>query len=54
MAGIAGVIFVSRVSTTRSDMGMGLELDVIAAVVLGVPPFSAASAPLREPCSVSR
>jgi rhamnose transport system permease protein len=35
MAGIAGVIFVSRVSTTRSDMGMGLELDVIAAVVLG-------------------
>jgi rhamnose transport system permease protein len=35
MAGIAGVIFVSRVSTTRSDMGTGLELDVIAAVVLG-------------------
>lgn len=35
MAGIAGAIFVSRVSTTRSDMGMGLELDVIAAVVLG-------------------
>ena len=35
MAGIAGAIFVSRVSTTRSDMGTGLELDVIAAVVLG-------------------
>ncbi len=35
MAGFAGVIFVSRVSTTRSDMGTGLELDVIAAVVLG-------------------
>lgn len=35
MAGLAGYIFVSRVSTTRSDMGMGLELDVIAAVVLG-------------------
>lgn len=35
MAGIAGYIFVSRVSTTRSDMGTGLELDVIAAVVLG-------------------
>lgn len=35
MAGLAGVIFVSRVSTTRSDMGTGLELDVIAAVVLG-------------------
>lgn len=35
MAGLAGYVFVSRVSTTRSDMGMGLELDVIAAVVLG-------------------
>ena len=35
MAGLAGAIFVSRVSTTRSDMGTGLELDVIAAVVLG-------------------
>jgi rhamnose transport system permease protein len=35
MAGLAGFIFVSRVSTTRSDMGTGLELDVIAAVVLG-------------------
>ncbi len=35
MAGLAGAIFVSRVSTTCSDMGTGLELDVIAAVVLG-------------------
>jgi rhamnose transport system permease protein len=35
MAAIASVIFVSRVSTTRSDMGTGLELDVITAVVLG-------------------
>lgn len=35
MAALAAVIFVSRVSTTRSDMGSGLELDVIAAVVLG-------------------
>jgi rhamnose transport system permease protein len=35
MGGLAGYIFVSRVSTTRSDMGTGLELDVIAAVVLG-------------------
>jgi rhamnose transport system permease protein len=34
-AALAAWIFVSRVSTTRSDMGMGLELDVIAAVVLG-------------------
>ena len=34
-ASVAGVIFVSRVSTTRSDMGTGLELDAITAVVLG-------------------
>jgi rhamnose transport system permease protein len=34
-AGLAAWIFVSRVSTTRSDMGTGVELDVIAAVVLG-------------------
>ncbi len=35
MSGFAAWIFVSRVSTTRSDMGTGLELTVIAAVVLG-------------------
>lgn len=35
MAAIAAWIFVSRVTTTRSDMGTGLELDAIAAVVLG-------------------
>ena len=35
MSGLAAVIFVSRVTTTRSDMGSGLELDVITAVVLG-------------------
>ena len=35
MSALAAVIFVSRVTTTRSDMGTGLELDVIAAVVLG-------------------
>lgn len=34
-AGLAAVIFVSRVSTTRSDMGNGLELDAVTAVVLG-------------------
>ena len=34
-AGLAAVIFVSRVSTTRSDMGTGLELDAITAVVMG-------------------
>lgn len=35
MAGTAGVLLVSRVSTTRSDMGSGWELDAITAVVLG-------------------
>lgn len=35
MSGVAAVFFVSRVTTTRSDMGTGMELDVIAAVVLG-------------------
>ncbi|MCG8353259.1 MAG: ABC transporter permease [Chloroflexales bacterium] len=35
MAGLAGFIFTSRVTTTRADAGTGLELDVIAAVVLG-------------------
>jgi rhamnose transport system permease protein len=34
-AGLAAVVFVSRVSTTRSDMGNGLELDAVTAVVLG-------------------
>jgi rhamnose transport system permease protein len=35
VSGLAAVIFVSRVSTTRSDMGTGVELEVITAVVLG-------------------
>jgi rhamnose transport system permease protein len=35
MAGVSACVLVSRVTTTRSDMGMGYELDVIAAVVLG-------------------
>ncbi len=35
MAALAAVVFVSRVTTTRSDMGSGIELDAIAAVVLG-------------------
>jgi rhamnose transport system permease protein len=35
VAGCAAVIFVSRVSTTRSDMGTGVELDAITVVVLG-------------------
>ena len=33
--GVAAIVLVSRVTTTRMDMGMGYELDVIAAVVLG-------------------
>jgi rhamnose transport system permease protein len=32
---LAAVVFVSRVTTTRSDMGTGIELDVITGVVLG-------------------
>ncbi len=35
MAGVSAYVLVSRVTTTRSDMGTGYELDVIAAVVLG-------------------
>jgi rhamnose transport system permease protein len=35
MAGLSAVVLVSRVTTTRSDMGIGYELDVIATVVLG-------------------
>jgi rhamnose transport system permease protein len=35
MAGIAGLIFTSRVTSTRADAATGLELDVIAAVVFG-------------------
>lgn len=35
LSALAAVIFVSRVTTTRSDMGTGVELDVITGVVLG-------------------
>jgi len=35
MSGLSAFVLVSRVTTTRSDMGIGYELDVIAAVVLG-------------------
>src|ERR1700736_5730758 len=35
MAGVAGCIFTSRVTSTRADAATGLELDVIAAVVFG-------------------
>ncbi len=34
-AAVAGIIFTSRVTTTRPDAGTGLELDVVAAVVFG-------------------
>jgi rhamnose transport system permease protein len=35
LSALAAIIFVSRVTTTRSDMGTGWELDVITGVVLG-------------------
>lgn len=35
MSGVAGWVFVSRVSTTRQDMGTGWELTAITAVVVG-------------------
>lgn len=35
LSGLAGVIFVSRVSTARADAGTWYELDAITAVVLG-------------------
>jgi rhamnose transport system permease protein len=35
MAGLAAWVYVSRVSTTRSDMGNGIELTAITAVVVG-------------------
>jgi len=35
MGGLSGFLFTSRVSTTRADAGTGMEMDVIAAVVLG-------------------
>ncbi|MEF2071960.1 ABC transporter permease [Consotaella aegiceratis] len=35
VSALAAIVFVSRVSTTRSDMGSGIELEVITAVVLG-------------------
>ncbi len=35
LSGLASVIFVSRLNTARSDMGIGMEFDVITGVVLG-------------------
>lgn len=35
LVAVAAVIYTSRVSTARGDSGIGLELDVISAVVLG-------------------
>jgi rhamnose transport system permease protein len=35
MAALAGLIFTSRVNSTRADVGTGLELTAITAVVLG-------------------
>jgi rhamnose transport system permease protein len=35
LVAVAAIIYTSRVSSARADSGLGLELDVIAAVVLG-------------------
>ena len=35
MAGLAAIVYASRVSTAKADAGTGLELDAITAVVLG-------------------
>lgn len=35
LAGLAGAIFVSRISSARADAGVGYELDAITAVILG-------------------
>ncbi|OGV66418.1 MAG: hypothetical protein A3K19_27810 [Lentisphaerae bacterium RIFOXYB12_FULL_65_16] len=35
MAGLAAVLFVARRNTAKADIGTGMELDVITAVVLG-------------------
>jgi rhamnose transport system permease protein len=35
LAGLAGVIFVARISSAKADAGIGYELDAITAVVLG-------------------
>ena len=35
LVALAAIVYTSRVSTARADSGLGLELDVIAAVVLG-------------------
>jgi rhamnose transport system permease protein len=34
-AGLAGVLFVARRNTAKADIGNGMELEVITAVVLG-------------------
>lgn len=35
MAGVAGVLFTARRNTAKADVGAGLELEVVTAVVLG-------------------
>lgn len=35
LAGLAGAIFVARISSARADAGVGYELDAITAVILG-------------------
>ena len=45
LVAIASVIYTSRVYTARGDVGLGLELDVISAVVLGGRASTAARGP---------
>lgn len=35
LAGLAGAVFVARISSARADAGLGYELDAITAVILG-------------------
>ena len=40
LCGISAIIFTSRVATAKADAGLGLELEVITAVVLGGTPIT--------------
>ena len=58
MAALAALLFVARRNTAKADIGTGMELDVITAVVLAAPVFSAGAAVCSEPswayCSSTR
>ena len=50
-AALAGIIIAARLGSGSSNAGVGFELDVIAAVVLGGTSLSAAAAPCSARCS---